>query len=140
MIRRPPRSTLFPYTTLFRSGKLQGGSFQAASKRLRIEYALAEDDPSSVILRVTPELRENRAKKKYVERGGEIVVVRDREGRVFDELAATVTVEPGRFLVLGGSLQATRRFLLGSLWFTSKLGMQEYETVLCITPQTVRLV
>src|SRR2546425_6663227 len=24
MIRRPPRSTLFPYTTLFRSGRLQG--------------------------------------------------------------------------------------------------------------------
>src|SRR5688572_32735503 len=26
MIRRPPRSTLFPYTTLFRSGKLIGVS------------------------------------------------------------------------------------------------------------------
>src|SRR3712207_7492034 len=25
MIRRPPRSTLFPYTTLFRSGALEGG-------------------------------------------------------------------------------------------------------------------
>src|SRR2546430_10069294 len=24
MIRRPPRSTLFPYTTLFRSGQLRG--------------------------------------------------------------------------------------------------------------------
>src|SRR2546430_3703332 len=29
MIRRPPRSTLFPYTTLFRSAALSaGGSFQ----------------------------------------------------------------------------------------------------------------
>src|SRR2546425_8019369 len=27
MIRRPPRSTLFPYTTLFRSVKLAGGRF-----------------------------------------------------------------------------------------------------------------
>src|SRR3712207_8320227 len=25
MIRRPPRSTLFPYTTLFRSGKISAG-------------------------------------------------------------------------------------------------------------------
>src|SRR3712207_7493493 len=25
MIRRPPRSTLFPYTTLFRSGREEGG-------------------------------------------------------------------------------------------------------------------
>src|SRR3712207_7121582 len=29
MIRRPPRSTLFPYTTLFRSGHLPGGVGQA---------------------------------------------------------------------------------------------------------------
>src|SRR5688572_32267338 len=28
MIRRPPRSTLFPYTTLFRSGALIGGAEQ----------------------------------------------------------------------------------------------------------------
>src|SRR3712207_8073922 len=27
MIRRPPRSTLFPYTTLFRSGPLETGYF-----------------------------------------------------------------------------------------------------------------
>src|SRR5437016_11941874 len=26
MIRRPPRSTLFPYTTLFRSGRTNGGT------------------------------------------------------------------------------------------------------------------
>src|SRR3712207_7658528 len=29
MIRRPPRSTLFPYTTLFRSGSGGGGAEQA---------------------------------------------------------------------------------------------------------------
>src|SRR2546425_4333155 len=29
MIRRPPRSTLFPYTTLFRSGVLEGGAAPA---------------------------------------------------------------------------------------------------------------
>src|SRR3712207_7731512 len=27
MIRRPPRSTLFPYTTLFRSGRANGDGF-----------------------------------------------------------------------------------------------------------------
>src|SRR5256885_8675008 len=30
MIRRPPRSTLFPYTTLFRSGKAIGGEIDHA--------------------------------------------------------------------------------------------------------------
>src|ERR1035438_10578516 len=29
MIRRPPRSTLFPYTTLFRSGTISGNYFDA---------------------------------------------------------------------------------------------------------------
>src|SRR2546421_2002563 len=29
MIRRPPRSTLFPYTTLFRSNGYKAGPFQA---------------------------------------------------------------------------------------------------------------
>src|SRR2546427_2840891 len=34
MIRRPPRSTLFPYTTLFRSGVL-GIEFERAPERLQ---------------------------------------------------------------------------------------------------------
>src|SRR3712207_9320400 len=36
MIRRPPRSTLFPYTTLFRSGRGAGGG-QPAGGRVRRE-------------------------------------------------------------------------------------------------------
>src|SRR3712207_9357009 len=37
MIRRPPRSTLFPYTTLFRSGwALAGGLEQALACDIRI--------------------------------------------------------------------------------------------------------
>src|SRR2546430_6321210 len=32
MIRRPPRSTLFPYTTLFRSGQDGGGGFGVADQ------------------------------------------------------------------------------------------------------------
>src|SRR3712207_7885671 len=31
MIRRPPRSTLFPYTTLFRSGQMRGRAGRSAS-------------------------------------------------------------------------------------------------------------
>src|SRR5438105_12540724 len=36
MIRRPPRSTLFPYTTLFRSAQLDG---QVADAAARVEHA-----------------------------------------------------------------------------------------------------
>src|SRR3712207_8686643 len=40
MIRRPPRSTLFPYTTLFRSGSMTGGPVVAP--RTPTEEALAK--------------------------------------------------------------------------------------------------
>src|SRR2546430_9846358 len=42
MIRRPPRSTLFPYTTLFRS-------FQVLANRR--DYAHAGDDDSTIVVR-----------------------------------------------------------------------------------------
>src|SRR5258708_10752287 len=43
MIRRPPRSTLFPYTTLFRSLFLFGGMSETAMEpdRPRTEFAMA---------------------------------------------------------------------------------------------------
>src|SRR5437016_10553313 len=45
MIRRPPRSTLFPYTTLFRSLILRAGRL-AVSDDLREHIALAQDQRS----------------------------------------------------------------------------------------------
>src|SRR2546430_3279556 len=48
MIRRPPRSTLFPYTTLFRSlreNQLRlGGEIVAAIRTLRARLAVGLDD------------------------------------------------------------------------------------------------
>src|SRR5256885_7209694 len=54
MIRRPPRSTLFPYTTLFRSPQtkvlIQGitGSFGARHTQLSIDYG------TQIVAGVTP--------------------------------------------------------------------------------------
>ena len=47
MIRRPPRSTLFPYTTLFRSGGgLDGGAKRAHPARfLRLSQRAVVRDP-----------------------------------------------------------------------------------------------
>src|SRR3712207_7660791 len=56
MIRRPPRSTLFPYTTLFRSGRdrhparpgpHRGREGRAASGRKRDPSVTAESGPES---------------------------------------------------------------------------------------------
>src|SRR5258708_33978462 len=43
MIRRPPRSTLFPYTTLFRS--------QQGAKNRKPNYALLDEDRQESIVR-----------------------------------------------------------------------------------------
>src|SRR5258708_16433737 len=44
MIRRPPRSTLFPYTTLFRSGSAESGLLGGGlGAPLRLAH-IAEDD------------------------------------------------------------------------------------------------
>src|SRR3712207_8495205 len=40
MIRRPPRSTLFPYTTLFRSAGADAGAARRAGGRVRQPQAL----------------------------------------------------------------------------------------------------
>src|SRR3712207_7565887 len=44
MIRRPPRSTLFPYTTLFRSGRYRGGGPCDASGAHRYYPREAEEE------------------------------------------------------------------------------------------------
>src|SRR2546422_3880045 len=46
MIRRPPRSTLFPYTTLFRSIDAFGGGLQHGSDATRSEYFKKGTQPS----------------------------------------------------------------------------------------------
>src|SRR2546425_8101523 len=51
MIRRPPRSTLFPYTTLFRSLQSFGRSSHLRGERHRDQYVhvgKARDDPDLV--------------------------------------------------------------------------------------------
>src|SRR2546426_3242148 len=47
MIRRPPRSTLFPYTTLFRSDKLQ-----------KSQAELEKKIPTSMVMEEMPKPRE----------------------------------------------------------------------------------
>src|SRR5258707_5897314 len=45
MIRRPPRSTLFPYTTLFRSRRGRGAQLARRPRVRRVPDALGGDPP-----------------------------------------------------------------------------------------------
>src|SRR3712207_8137774 len=53
MIRRPPRSTLFPYTTLFRSGRARGGRADRIGTMLRLTPHGLTDDRTMCTLRAT---------------------------------------------------------------------------------------
>src|SRR5256885_15325827 len=44
MIRRPPRSTLFPYTTLFRSGSLQLGAGFSSAKKVSLSFGIKQEN------------------------------------------------------------------------------------------------
>src|SRR2546430_10022556 len=58
MIRRPPRSTLFPYTTLFRSGPISDEQLaQAKTKILHIPTVLGAVVPAYNIPGVNQELK-----------------------------------------------------------------------------------
>src|SRR5258708_26162667 len=63
MIRRPPRSTLFPYTTLFRSsfraGRILARRFVDAGRYSDLDaLALAAGNDVGLVLAITVELRE----------------------------------------------------------------------------------
>src|SRR5256885_9790641 len=49
MIRRPPRSTLFPYTTLFRSGDVNGKELEGIKYEQLFPYAQPEGKAFVVI-------------------------------------------------------------------------------------------
>src|SRR5690349_22926294 len=50
MIRRPPRSTLFPYTTLFRSARDAGTVTLAPQAYCKVHYLVARADRKSTRL------------------------------------------------------------------------------------------
>src|SRR3712207_9339115 len=87
MIRRPPRSTLFPYTTLFRSLKLKEISYiatdaYAAGEMKHGPIALLDDDTPVVVVatrspvldKVVSNMQEVRARGAHV-----IAVARSEE-------------------------------------------------------------
>src|SRR5947207_4711653 len=60
MLARPPRSTLFPYTTLFRSGHQIGGEVKAAGPRKRERGGPVLGDERVFDLRLAAVLRDQR--------------------------------------------------------------------------------
>src|SRR3712207_7805514 len=67
MIRRPPRSTLFPYTTLFRSHGLAialGPARVGAHEHVALLGQIAQHDVARVVLVLLDEVRRERRDRK----------------------------------------------------------------------------
>src|SRR3712207_9567548 len=50
MIRRPPRSTLFPYTTLFRSQERPGGQMSGGEQQMLTIARTLMGDPETILM------------------------------------------------------------------------------------------
>src|SRR3712207_8413598 len=77
MIRRPPRSTLFPYTTLSRSDYTEYHDWKAAKRAALNEAAKKAEEERQVKRGTAPAAQKQSAKKKEKRRGPE----RDAQAR-----------------------------------------------------------
>src|SRR5258708_13766568 len=78
MIRRPPRSTLFPYTTLFRSTlRIEAADTAAFAARGRVDHRVDErseehtselQSPDHLVCRLLLEKKKKKIKKKASDR------------------------------------------------------------------------
>src|SRR2546430_8312242 len=65
MIRRPPRSTLFPYTTLFRSGEAQSACQSREGQGRQAEIARSRSQPEGVGDRKSTRLNSSHSQISY---------------------------------------------------------------------------
>jgi hypothetical protein len=128
-----------PVFLLERDGSLVGKTYQGGVKFLHLDYALDPADPQRTAVRVTPEIRKFSADKHWQDVDGRLVEATRYEGRFFSELAADVAIGPGEFLVIGPSEISDLPYLVGSAFLTTEQNNVTYETVICVTPQPVRV-
>src|SRR3712207_7577828 len=83
MIRRPPRSTLFPYTTLFRSGRVgrHVGDAEVTGRQGRLPDAAVVDDGDPVAV----------AERRDLRVPGRVVVPQDRKSTRLNSSHANIS-------------------------------------------------
>lgn len=121
-----------------RGGKVEGGTFDDGDRVVRLDYEIPPDDPSVVLVRVTLEARSG-ADRRFVQQAGQVRELAVRDGESFGELACSVRLVRGQYLVLGSAENADTGFRIGSWWFRSERGDSQLETLICIRPDPVRI-
>lgn len=115
-----------------------GRTLNGGQKYLHLDYALDVDGERTVTIQVTPEVHLLGPSKFQHYQEGTVGQARPYEGLVFDELAHTLTLAAGEFLVIGPDTGSSASLTVGRRFLTRKHEGRTYETVLCITPQPFR--
>src|SRR3712207_8978997 len=102
MIRRPPRSTLFPYTTLFRSGAGDGDGREGAGARRGAARALRGGGPAAHGGGRSEEHTSELQSRQYLvcrllleKKNKDVATVVRRPGRPATEARRTARPQPG---------------------------------------------
>ena len=130
-----PDETVFLITA---DQRTVGSTFSGGQKYLHVDYQLNPDAESTATLRVTPEIHSLTGEKRWRRDGGRLLKVPEYKGKLFHELACTLTLGAGEFLVIGPDTTTATNLTVGRRFLTREHQGQAYETVLCITPQPFR--
>src|SRR3712207_6895600 len=89
MIRRPPRSTLFPYTTLFRSREQEGRDVPGPPELARVEVVLPADGDDAALAGMAPEPRRGEGQARELVQ--EVAFLEDRKSTRLNSSHANIS-------------------------------------------------
>ncbi len=115
-------------------GGLSGLSFNAARPVLRFGWAIEPPRLSDVIVRVEPEIREPPGRVRYQRLDDMWQLRPEYQGRVFKELAFSVVIPEGGFLMLGPTDDLAGSPKLGRPFFVEPSGTGQRESLYVISP------
>lgn len=131
----PADQTVFFYRG---DGSLVGETFPASRNVLQIVYKIGERDPSELVLKVTPEIRQHHRKLEWTRKGKGYAQVPVYHGRTLHELTVQARLPEGCFLVIGPGQEIQLASVVGRALLTREVEGRRYESILFLTPQIVR--
>jgi hypothetical protein len=131
----PEPLTMFHYR---KDSTLAGATYPAGMLQLRIEPVISPDLLPEVTVRVTPELYAEPSAVRWQVTPAGPRQTPVRRGKSFDELALSLPIPPGRFLVIGPSGRVSDPQLVGSACLTDEVNGELREWVIFVTPAVVR--
>lgn len=133
---RPRLNTVFYYLP---DGRMPGNSYADSKRYLHVAHTPNPENFNEVLLAITPEIRQGRARKKWEMTEDGIRRVSLYEGKVFVELSILVTVPAGSVLVIGMSPEVGKPNIFGEAFLTDEQDGQRWETMYLIAPRILRM-